>query len=503
MIQKSAVDRKSARCERRPLPPSVIARKSNGPESSGANALRQRVGNQGIQRLMSDTLRSHPIQAKLTVSEPGDAHEREADRVADAVMRMPANDVAIVASNASPAKVQRMCTDCEEEQKHQAILQVQRKEQAADSPSLASPVATNIQALRGGGSALPAATRAFFEPRFGTDFSGVRVHTDERANATAKSIGAKAFTLGQDIVFASGLYSPASREGRYLLAHELTHVTQQRNGLNGQVQRQPIACANLMPTHPIARVGTIVHDMIEANFVSTIPDARRGLPIPGAYANPLRTQGLCGRDKSVIDPQVIGPSPRKGGRPGGVGYPDLARITAGGILQVAELKPAAIECLVDGEEQALRYINEGNAQDPDQKAWRASLGIRVVAPMLPSTYQPPPLPLGPCRVRTAWCTPGLMAYSVVCPGPPPVPVPRDLRQEQEQRQRARDDDPLFRLPRGPIWDKVYGAIAILGALAILGTLWGKIGALLGTLARILGFTLGLAGVAAADTAQAA
>jgi hypothetical protein len=79
----------------------MIARKSNGPESSGATALRQRVGNQGIQRLMAERaesdragvaalLRSLPIQTKLTFREPGDAHEREADHVADAVMRMPA-----------------------------------------------------------------------------------------------------------------------------------------------------------------------------------------------------------------------------------------------------------------------------------------------------------------------------------------------------------------------------------------------------------------------------
>src|SRR5262249_326955 len=87
---------------RRVSAPSIVARKSSGPEPSGAYALRQRLGNQGVQRLMSEIVghskssaqtHSPAIQAKLTVSQPGDVHEREADRVAEAVMRMPAADV--------------------------------------------------------------------------------------------------------------------------------------------------------------------------------------------------------------------------------------------------------------------------------------------------------------------------------------------------------------------------------------------------------------------------
>lgn len=238
MIHQPLVERKSANIDRRPLPPSMIARKTSGAETSGANALRQRLGNQGVQRLvdeLSTASRGAPsraplIQTKLTVSQPGDAHEREADRVADAVMRMPAIEVADTAagsSTTSPAKVQRLCTECEEEQKHKAIPQVQRKEQAADSPPLTSPVAANIQSLRGDGRALPAETRAFFEPRFGADLSGVRVHTGTQAEEAADAIGAKAFTLGRDIAFGKGQYSPRSVEGQRLLAHELTHTIQQ------------------------------------------------------------------------------------------------------------------------------------------------------------------------------------------------------------------------------------------------------------------------------------
>jgi hypothetical protein len=89
---------------------------------------------------------------------------------------------------------------------------VRRKEQAADAPPLTSAVAANIQNLRGGGHALRAETRAFFEPRFGADFGNVRVHTGARAEEAAESINAKAFTLGTDIGFASGQYSPDSRD---------------------------------------------------------------------------------------------------------------------------------------------------------------------------------------------------------------------------------------------------------------------------------------------------
>ena len=98
MRHEPALDRKSAGINQRPVSLAMIARKFNGPEPSSANALRQRVGNQGVQRLMSEIIghskssaqtRSPAIQTKLTVGQAGDIHEQEADRVADAVMRMP------------------------------------------------------------------------------------------------------------------------------------------------------------------------------------------------------------------------------------------------------------------------------------------------------------------------------------------------------------------------------------------------------------------------------
>lgn len=84
--------------------------------------------------------------------------------------------------------------------------------------------------LRSPGQGLDAATRAFMEPRFGHDFSGVRVHSDTRAAESAQDVNALAYTVGRQVVFGAGQYAPETPAGRHLLAHELTHVLQQKQG---------------------------------------------------------------------------------------------------------------------------------------------------------------------------------------------------------------------------------------------------------------------------------
>lgn len=86
--------------------------------------------------------------------------------------------------------------------------------------------------LNSPGQSLDAGTRAFIEPRFGHDFSGVRIHTDTRAAESAKAVNALAYTFGKDVVFGRGQYMPETNKGRKLLAHELTHVIQQRGIVN-------------------------------------------------------------------------------------------------------------------------------------------------------------------------------------------------------------------------------------------------------------------------------
>ena len=194
--------------------------------------LQRSIGNQAIQRLTSSPF----IQTKLQVSAPEDESEQEADRVADTVMRMPEPTVsrqAVVQPVSSHIKplAQRACDKCEDEKQQdqaEAGEMVHRESGAQTAaPRVTNSVAANIHALNGGGSPLSNTTRAFFEPRFGADLSQVRVHTDSRAAATADSINARAFTVGNNIAFGPGRYAPHSHEGRQLLAHELTHVVQQ------------------------------------------------------------------------------------------------------------------------------------------------------------------------------------------------------------------------------------------------------------------------------------
>ncbi|QBE66495.1 eCIS core domain-containing protein [Pseudoduganella lutea] len=131
---------------------------------------------------------------------------------------------------------------------------VQRKE-TAGTPDGAVAVSASYerslqQAVRGGGSALPASVRGFMESRFSHDFSGVRVHHDAQADTLSGQIDARAFTLGQDIFFGRSEYAPSSDTGQRLLAHELTHVVQQDSGtLSRQIRRLPRTPCSAYPSY--------------------------------------------------------------------------------------------------------------------------------------------------------------------------------------------------------------------------------------------------------------
>lgn len=113
-----------------------------------------------------------------------------------------------------------------------------REERRADRLARAAgrdPVPAALTPLAGGGP-LPAPLRAHFGPRFGHDFSRVRVHADGEAAAAARDLGARAFTVGQDVYFAAGEYRPETPGGRRLLAHELAHVVQGGTAIRRQVE---------------------------------------------------------------------------------------------------------------------------------------------------------------------------------------------------------------------------------------------------------------------------
>jgi hypothetical protein len=202
---------------------------AKAPQSAGRNAapapahaapetqpVERALGNRDIGRLHNS----------LQLSQPGDADELEADRVARQVMAQGFDGQ--VARR--PVQLQRKCQSCEEEESS-----VRRKANQG-----AAPMQVNSSTvITEGGRPLAAPVRDFFEPRFGHSFEHVRVHDDAAAHRSARAIGAKAYTVGNHISFVGGQYNPGTLAGRELLAHELTHVLQQRNGLvQPKIRRQ-------------------------------------------------------------------------------------------------------------------------------------------------------------------------------------------------------------------------------------------------------------------------
>ena len=157
-----------------------------------------------------------PLQAKLTINQPGDLYEQEADRVAAQVMRMP--DAVGDTTGTTTGRCARQLT-------------LQRKSDAAGD--VAAPPSVHAT-LRAPGQPLDGGARAFMESRFGQDFGGVRVHTDSGAAASARAVGAQAYTVGQNVVFGEGRYAPGTTAGNTLIAHELAHVVQQAPPLDGE-----------------------------------------------------------------------------------------------------------------------------------------------------------------------------------------------------------------------------------------------------------------------------
>jgi Domain of unknown function (DUF4157) len=185
------------------------------------------------------------VQTKLAINRPGDEYEQEADRVADAVMRMPEpggspepeETSAVHRQTGGRGFVQRLeahrnpsledAIVVEEEQSMQETVQTLRT-QSQQSGTTAIPKEQLNQAA--GGMPLESRSRNFMEARFGADFSRVQVHADQHAAALCESISARAFTYGSHIYFGTSEYRPETEAGRRVLAHELTHVVQQGGG---------------------------------------------------------------------------------------------------------------------------------------------------------------------------------------------------------------------------------------------------------------------------------
>ena len=275
-------------------------------------------------------LRSPTLQAKLTIGQPNDKYEQEADRMADEVMRMPESrlqrqvepeeeeeetlqtkplagqitslvqvqrqeepeeeeeeeetlQVKPLAEQITPliqrqvepeeeeeeepiqaklsdgAQVQRQEEKPEEEKEEKEEEPIQTKQVSTHTLAVTPNLASRIQSLRGSGQPLPESVRNFFEPRFGYDFSQVRVHTNSNAVQINRELNAQAFTHRTDIYFGTGRYNTGTSSGKRLLAHELTHVVQQQPSTTKNMGNVSKQVSQKVSSQTIQRYNKDVH----------------------------------------------------------------------------------------------------------------------------------------------------------------------------------------------------------------------------------------------------
>lgn len=184
---------------------------------------------------------SPQVQTKLTIGQPGDKYEQEADAMADQVV-----------NRSGTPNVQEQCAACgkdegavlpklqrmegeEEEMQMKPEIQkmgeeeeeMQMKSEGGNSSQATPTLSNQIEQSKGGGNALYRGTQAEMESAFGADFSNVRIHTGQESVQMNQSLNAQAFTHGNNVYFNEGKYNPDTSSGKHLLAHELTHVVQQ------------------------------------------------------------------------------------------------------------------------------------------------------------------------------------------------------------------------------------------------------------------------------------
>ena len=282
------------------------------------------------------------IQTKLTIGQPNDQYEKEADSVADRVVQRLSQSTpsgptgtaetapltpAIQLSSIST--IQRKCSACEEEDKQiqekeeegsvqrkpifesgaeepiqrkcascgKELEPIQRKSETSGASTASSSLESQLSSSRGGGTPLSKGVRSSMESAFGADFSSVRIHTDSQAVQMNKELNAQAFTHGSDIYFNSGKYNTNSSSGQHLLAHELTHTVQQGGG--EKIQRQEQASTTSVE---LCFVGIRRFHLHRVGGVHAVINVVRGQNQQHLEVNPMQDQG-------VEDPAAVGEGP--------------------------------------------------------------------------------------------------------------------------------------------------------------------------------------------------
>lgn len=201
------------------------------------------------------------IQTKLTIGQPGDRYEQQADAMANKVMSGKAAGKCSACAGDDDLQMKaagKGASDMEEE-----ILQTKSAGKGNTNAVASAGLASTLSQNKGNGSALSSATNATMSQAFGTDFSHVNIHQGSAATQMNQELGARAFTNGSDIYFNQGQYAPNSSEGKRLLAHELTHVVQQGAAQSNLIQRD-------LATPPPAVAPPAQPDLTPAEIASAL-----------------------------------------------------------------------------------------------------------------------------------------------------------------------------------------------------------------------------------------
>ena len=193
--------------------------------SSAMTVSNAKASSQALWARPSPELRKANPVSTVMPQRPSEIPVHVSERPADAPLALPLQRRGAVGSRSDP---------------HEVEAEAMAAQVAGGGPARARGTADGIEpvepppivhdVLRGAGQPLDGGTRALMEPRFGLDLSGVRVHTGAQADESARAVGARAYAVGRDAVFAAGQYDPKSREGLRLLAHEVSHTVQQTGG---------------------------------------------------------------------------------------------------------------------------------------------------------------------------------------------------------------------------------------------------------------------------------
>jgi hypothetical protein len=227
MTQELSSLRKPPPVERRPAVAATVLRSAaDASSASPAQALRQRLGNQATQALVARSIASRAAdgnaQTPVSISAPLSVQLSKASQLPAKVSKP--NEPAELEAEETARKVSRMSEP--ESKSSKTSTDSRNTVQRAEAPA-AAPPPTTTRVNIAGGSPLPSSVRSFMEPRFGANFSSVRIHTDGMAAQQSANLSAHAFTVGEHIFFGRDKFQPQSASGRELIAHELTHTIQQ------------------------------------------------------------------------------------------------------------------------------------------------------------------------------------------------------------------------------------------------------------------------------------